>query len=72
MASRPGFASGLSQWQIPGIVQTYRKGAENAKRAGFDGVETHGANGYLLDPFLPDNTNKRNDAYGDPIENCPR
>ncbi|WP_306789997.1 oxidoreductase [Methylomonas fluvii] len=35
-------------------------------------METHGANGYLLDSFLPDNTNKRNDVYGDPIENCPR
>ena len=48
--------------EIPGIVEAYRKGAENAKRAGFDGVEVHGANGYLLDQFLQDSTNQRTDA----------
>lgn len=58
--------------EIPGIVAAYRKGAENAKKAGFDGVEVHGANGYLLDQFLQDGTNKRTDAYGGPIENRAR
>jgi 2,4-dienoyl-CoA reductase-like NADH-dependent reductase (Old Yellow Enzyme family) len=50
--------------ELPGIIAAYRKGAENAKRAGFDGVEIHGANGYLLDQFLQDKTNHRTDAYG--------
>jgi len=54
--------------EIPGIVAAYRKGAENAKRAGFDGVEVHGANGYLLDQFLQDSTNQRSDAYGGSLE----
>ena len=58
--------------EIPGIVAEYRRGAENAKRAGFDGVEVHGANGYLLDQFLQDSTNLRTDAYGGPIENRAR
>jgi len=58
--------------EIPGIVAAYRKGAENAKLAGFDGVEIHGANGYLLDQFLQDSTNQRNDGYGGPIENRAR
>jgi 2,4-dienoyl-CoA reductase-like NADH-dependent reductase (Old Yellow Enzyme family) len=58
--------------EIPGIVAAYRRGAENAKRAGFDGVEVHGANGYLLDQFLQDSTNHRTDAYGGPIENRAR
>jgi 2,4-dienoyl-CoA reductase-like NADH-dependent reductase (Old Yellow Enzyme family) len=58
--------------EIPGIVAAYRKGAENAKKAGFDGVEIHGANGYLLDQFLQDKTNQRTDAYGGPIENRAR
>ena len=49
--------------EIPGIVAAYRKGAENAKAAGFDGVEIHGANGYLLDQFLQDSTNHRADAW---------
>jgi 2,4-dienoyl-CoA reductase-like NADH-dependent reductase (Old Yellow Enzyme family) len=50
--------------EIPAVIAAYRKGAENAKRAGFDGVEIHGANGYLLDQFLQDSTNRRTDAYG--------
>ena len=54
----------LETEEIPGIVAAYRKGAENAKKAGFDGVELHGANGYLLDQFLQDSTNRRTDAYG--------
>jgi N-ethylmaleimide reductase len=58
--------------ELPGIVERYRRGAENAKAAGFDGVELHGANGYLLDQFLRDGTNKRTDAYGGSIENRAR
>ncbi|MES2260184.1 MAG: alkene reductase [Pseudomonadota bacterium] len=58
--------------EIPGIVAAYRKGAENAKLAGFDGVEVHGANGYLLDQFLQDSSNRRTDIYGGPIENRAR
>ena len=58
--------------EIPGVVAAYRKGAENAKQAGFDGVEIHGANGYLLDQFLQDSTNQRTDAYGGSIENRAR
>ncbi|MES2010250.1 MAG: alkene reductase [Pseudomonadota bacterium] len=58
--------------EIPGIVAAYRHGAENAKAAGFDGVEVHGANGYLLDQFLQDSTNKRTDAYGGSLENRAR
>jgi len=58
--------------EIPGIVEAYRKGARNAQAAGFDGVEIHGANGYLLDQFLQDSTNHRTDQYGGPIENRAR
>ncbi|MCM2353114.1 MAG: alkene reductase [Pseudobdellovibrio sp.] len=58
--------------EIPGIVADYKKAAQNAKRAGFDGVEIHGANGYLLDQFLQDNSNHRTDQYGGPIENRAR
>ena len=58
--------------EIPAIIEAFRKGAENAKLAGFDGVEIHGANGYLLDQFLQDSTNKRDDVYGGPIENRAR
>lgn len=58
--------------EIRGIVEAYRRGAANAKAAGFDGVEIHGANGYLLDQFLQDRTNKRNDIYGGSIENRAR
>ena len=50
--------------EIPGIVEQFRQGAENAKRAGFDGVELHGANGYVLDQFTRDGSNLRTDAYG--------
>ena len=62
----------LNLEEIPGIVESYRQGAENAKRAGFDGVEIHGANGYLLDQFLQDSTNLRTDEYGGSIENRAR
>jgi N-ethylmaleimide reductase len=59
----------LALSEIPGIVAQFRTGAENAKKAGFDGVEIHGANGYLLDQFTRDGTNKRTDAYGGNVEN---
>jgi N-ethylmaleimide reductase len=59
----------LSQGEIPGIVYQFRQGAKNAKEAGFDGVEIHGANGYLLDQFLRDGSNKRTDNYGGSLEN---
>ncbi|MBD2178050.1 alkene reductase [Pseudanabaena sp. FACHB-1998] len=58
--------------EIPQIVEQYRLGAKNALEAGFDGVEIHGANGYLLDQFLQDNTNQRTDIYGGSIENRAR
>jgi len=58
--------------EIPGIVNQYRHAAACAKAAGFDGVEIHSANGYLLDQFLRDGTNKRSDSYGGPIENRAR
>jgi 2,4-dienoyl-CoA reductase-like NADH-dependent reductase (Old Yellow Enzyme family) len=58
--------------EIAEVVAAYRKGAENAERAGFDGVELHGANGYLLDQFLQDGSNERDDAYGGSIENRAR
>ena len=58
--------------EIPGIVEDYRRAAENAKAAGFDGVEIHGANGYLLDQFLQDSSNKRADDYGGSLENRAR
>ena len=62
----------LALEEIPGIVEEFRAGAERAKAAGFDGVEIHGANGYLLDQFLQDGSNKRTDAYGGPVENRAR
>ena len=55
--------------ELPGIVEGFRKAAANAKAAGFDGVEVHAANGYLLDQFLHDNSNTRTDGYGGSIEN---
>lgn len=58
--------------EIKETIEAYRKGAENAKKAGFDGVELHGANGYLIDQFLQDSTNKRTDIYGGSIENRAR
>ena len=62
----------LGTGEIPGIVAAFREGAARAKRAGFDGVEIHGANGYLIDQFLQDRTNKRSDAYGGSVENRAR
>lgn len=58
--------------EIAGIVEDYRKAAENAMAAGFDGVEIHSANGYLLDQFLQDGVNKRTDRYGGTVENRAR
>jgi len=55
--------------EIPKVVEEYRHAAQCAKEAGFDGVEVHGANGYLLDQFLQTCTNQRTDAYGGSIEN---
>lgn len=62
----------LETEEIAGVIEAFRKGAENAKAAGFDGVEVHGANGYLLDQFLQDSTNKRTDRYGGTVENRAR
>jgi N-ethylmaleimide reductase len=59
----------LATGELPGIVENYRQAAERAKRAGFDGVEIHAANGYLIDQFLQSRTNQRNDCYGGNIEN---
>ena len=58
--------------EIPGVIEAYKTGARNAQTAGFDGVEIHGANGYLLDQFLQDSTNRRHDDYGGTVENRAR
>lgn len=57
----------LEDSEIPGIIDGFRKAAENARAAGFDGIEVHGANGYLLDQFLRDGSNKRQGPYGGSI-----
>ena len=62
----------LSDDELPGIVAGFRHAAQNAQAAGFDGVEVHGANGYLLDEFLRDGSNQRGGPYGGPIENRAR
>ncbi|MCM3579381.1 MULTISPECIES: alkene reductase [Ralstonia] len=62
----------LATSEIPSLIEDFRRAAANAKEAGFDGVEIHGANGYLIDQFLRDGTNKRDDAYGGPVENRAR
>jgi N-ethylmaleimide reductase len=62
----------LDTGEIAGIVEEFRRGAQNAKDAGFDGVEVHGANGYLLDQFLEDGSNQRTDEYGGAVENRAR
>jgi N-ethylmaleimide reductase len=58
--------------EIPGVIRQFEEGARRALEAGFDGVEIHGANGYLLDQFLRDGTNHRTDAYGGPVESRAR
>lgn len=62
----------LETAEIPGIVADYQRAAQNARDAGFDGVEIHAANGYLLDQFMRDKTNQRSDIYGGSIENRSR
>jgi 2,4-dienoyl-CoA reductase-like NADH-dependent reductase (Old Yellow Enzyme family) len=62
----------LETSEIAGVIEDYRLGARNAQSAGFDGVEIHGANGYLPDQFLRDGTNRRTDAYGGSVENRAR
>ena len=62
----------LDRKEIPEIIEAFRKGAANAQLAGFDGVELHGANGYLLDQFLQDSTNLRTDDFGGALENRAR
>jgi 2,4-dienoyl-CoA reductase-like NADH-dependent reductase (Old Yellow Enzyme family) len=62
----------LETAEVKAVVEAFRRGAQNAQLAGFDGVELHGANGYLLDQFLQDGSNHRTDEYGGPIENRAR
>jgi N-ethylmaleimide reductase len=62
----------LQDHEIPGIIAGFQQAATNAKAAGFDGVEVHGANGYLLDEFLRDGANHRSGPYGGPLENRAR
>jgi 2,4-dienoyl-CoA reductase-like NADH-dependent reductase (Old Yellow Enzyme family) len=62
----------LETHEVKRVVEAFRRGAQNAQAAGFDGVELHGANGYLLDQFLQDGANRRTDEYGGPVENRAR
>ncbi|MYM65712.1 alkene reductase [Pseudoduganella sp. FT55W] len=62
-------ARALRTEEIPGIVDDFRRAARNARAAGFDGIQLHAANGYLLDQFMRDNSNHRHDAYGGSVEN---
>jgi 2,4-dienoyl-CoA reductase-like NADH-dependent reductase (Old Yellow Enzyme family) len=62
-------ARSLSLDEIPGLLDSYARATENALEAGFDGVQIHAANGYLIDQFLRDNANFRDDHYGGPVEN---
>jgi N-ethylmaleimide reductase len=62
----------LETGEIPGLIDAYRQAARNALQAGFDGVEVHGANGYLIEQFLQSKTNLRSDRYGGSIENRTR
>ena len=75
LASGPAIGSmprAIELSEISGLVDEYRRAAQRAKEAGFDGVEVHGANGYLIDQFLQDNSNRRTDAYGGSIGNRTR
>jgi len=69
---RPSMPRALETAEIPGIIEDYRNAARKAKEAGFDGVEVHSANCYLLEQFIRDSTNKRTDNYGGSIENRTR
>ncbi len=62
----------LERAEIPAVIEAFRRGAQHAQQAGFDGVELHAANGYLIDQFLQDSTNRRTDDYGGPVENRAR
>ncbi len=62
----------LETSEVKAVVEDFRKAAENAKAAGFDGVEIHGANGYLVDQFIQSSTNQRTDEYGGSVENRAR
>jgi 2,4-dienoyl-CoA reductase-like NADH-dependent reductase (Old Yellow Enzyme family) len=62
----------LERSEIPRVIAEFKRGAENAMKAGFDGVHIHGANGYLLDQFLQDSTNQRDDEYGGVLDNRAR
>jgi 2,4-dienoyl-CoA reductase-like NADH-dependent reductase (Old Yellow Enzyme family) len=62
----------LERAEISQVIEAFRRGAEHAQHAGFDGVELHAANGYLIDQFLQDSTNRRTDDYGGPVENRAR
>jgi N-ethylmaleimide reductase len=62
----------LATEEIPGLIAAYGRAARNAREAGFDGVELHGANGYLIDQFLRSSTNRRTDAYGGSVQNRAR
>jgi len=62
----------LERTEISGVVEAFRRGAQHAQEAGFDGVELHAANGYLIDQFLQDNANLRADEYGGSVENRAR
>jgi N-ethylmaleimide reductase len=59
----------MLETEIPALVNSFRKACENVKAAGFDGVEVHAANGYIIDQFLRDGSNKRTDRYGGSLEN---
>jgi N-ethylmaleimide reductase len=75
LASGPAIGSmsrAIELSEIPSLVEEYRRAAERAKDAGFDGVEVHAANGYLIDQFLQDNSNRCTDAYGGSVENRAR
>jgi len=62
----------LERAEIPQVIEAFRRGAQHAQEAGFDGVELHGANGYLIDQFLQDSTNRRTDDYGGAVESRAR
>ncbi|MCG5240561.1 alkene reductase [Azospirillum doebereinerae] len=68
----PAVPAALSRDGIAGIVENFAEAVRNARRAGFDGVELHGANGYLIDQFLQDSSNRRTDEYGGSVENRAR